>query len=222
MQRNEQQGGNLMKVYSIYDHKFNKYGCVLNGYDYTELFQNLAKVPMPETGIAYVASESSLEGCSAAKEMEIRGFGAYPVQLGYVSGKARALNCLEYHKSSEYNIPMNDVILLLGMEQDIADGTFDSSKCEAFYVPGGTGVELYATTLHYAPLNVAEDGYRMICVLPRGTNGSKVNFTVKNDEDRMCLGVNKWLLAHKDSPEAQNGAYIGITGSNIVFEDLEF
>ena len=210
-----------MKVYSINDDKFKKYGCILTGYDYTELFENLSKVPMPDTGIDYVASESTLEGCSQAKEMEIRGFGAYPVQLGYVSGRARALNSLEYHKSSEYNIPMNDVILLLGMEQDITNGQFDSSKCEAFYIPGGTGVELYATTLHYAPLNVSEDGYRMICVLPRGTNGAKVDFAVKNAEDKMCLGVNKWLLAHKDSSEAQSGAYIGITGTNITFEDLE-
>lgn len=210
-----------MKVYSIHDDKFKKYGCVLNGYDYSALFENLAKVPMPETGIIYVASEDSLENCNAAKDMKIRGFGAYPVQLGYVSGKARSLNCLEYHKSSEYNIPMNDVILLLGMEQDIANGTFDSSKCEAFFVPGGTGVELYATTLHYAPLNVAESGYRMICVLPRGTNGSKVDFTANNNEDNMCFGVNKWLLAHKDAPEVSNGAYIGIIGKNIKFEDLE-
>ena len=210
-----------MKVYNIYDDRFKKYGCILNGYDYTELFTKLSKVPMPEYGIDYVASEKTLENCSAAKEMEIRGFGAYPVQLGYVSGKADALNSLEYHKSSEYNIPMNDVILLLGMEQDISGGEYDSSKCEAFYVPGGTGVELYATTLHYAPLNVTKDGYRMVCVLPRGTNGEKVAFVEKNEEDKMCLGVNKWLLAHKDSPEAQNGAYVGITGHNIKFEDLK-
>lgn len=210
-----------MKIYSIYDDNFKKYGCVLSGYDYTQLFANLAKVPMPDVGIDYVASENILEACNVAKEMEIRGFGAYPVQMGYVSGRARALNSLEYHKSSEYNIPMNDVILLLGMEQDIIGGQFDSSKCEAFYVPGGIGVELYATTLHYAPLNVSEDGYRMICVLPRGTNGVKVDFAVQNEEDKMCLGVNKWLLSHKDSPEAQNGAYIGIFGCNIKFEDLE-
>lgn len=210
-----------MKVYNIYDDNFRKYGCVLSGYDYTELFKNLSKIPIPKIGIEYVASEKNLETCPAAKEMEIRGFGAYPVQLGYVSGKVDALNCLEYHKSSEYNIPMNDVILLLGMEQDIINGQFDSAKCEAFYIPGGIGVELYATTLHYAPLNVDEHGYRMICVLPRGTNSAKIAFREKNTEDHMCLGINKWLLAHKDSAEAQNGAYIGITGHNITFKDLE-
>lgn len=210
-----------MKVHSITDDKFKKYGRVLNSYDYTELFEYLSKVLMPETGIIYVASETSLECCDTAKEMGIRGFGGYPVQLGYVCGKAHALNSLEYHKSSEYNIPLNDVILLLGMEQDITNGQFDSSNCEAFYVPGGTGVELYATTLHYAPLNVTEDGYRMLCVLPKGTNEAKVDFPIKNEEDKMCLGVNKWLLSHKDSPEASNGAYIGIIGKNITIRELE-
>jgi ureidoglycolate hydrolase len=176
---------------------------------------------MPSEGIDYVASLDSLENCAVAKEMEIRGFGAMTVQLGYVSGRARQMNGLEYHKSSEYNIPMNDVIVLLGMQQDIVDGKYDSSKCEAFLIPGGTGVELYGTTLHYAPLNVYEDGYRMICVLPRGTTAPKVEFTEKSVDDKMCLGTNKWFMAHADAPEAKNSAYVGITGNNIKFEDLE-
>ena len=210
-----------MKVYSIHDERFKKYGFVLTGYDYTELFETLKEVPMPSEGIDYVASLDSLENCAVAKEMEIRGFGAMTVQLGYVSGRARQMNGLEYHKSSEYNIPMNDVIVLLGMQQDIVDGKYDSSKCEAFLIPGGTGVELYGTTLHYAPLNVYEDGYRMICVLPRGTNAPKMEFTEKSIDDKMCLGTNKWFMAHADAPEAKNGAYVGITGNNIKFEDLE-
>jgi len=210
-----------MKIYNVTDERFKKYGFVLTGYDYTELFENLKKVPMNDEGIIYVASEPTLENCAEAKKMEVRGFGAMSVQLGYVSGRARQMNGLEYHKSSEYNIPMNDVILLLGMQQDIVDGKYDSSKCEAFFVPGGTGVELYGTTLHYAPLNVSEDGYRMICVLPRGTNAPKVEFEEKSIDDKMCLGTNKWFMAHPEAPEASNGAYVGITGENIKFEDLE-
>ena len=153
--------------------------------------------------------------------MEIRGFGGYPVQMGYVVGSVRTMNCLEYHKSSEYNIAMDDIILLLGREQDIVGGTYDSSLCKAFFVPAGTGVELYGTTLHYAPFHVKKGGYHMICVLPRGTNGDKIKFQIKNDEDKMCLGVNKWLMAHADAPEAKNGAYVGIIGKNIKYEDLE-
>jgi len=207
-----------MKLYSVNDAEFNEYGVVLTGYDYSELFENLSKVPVPERGIVYVASEKTLENCSEAKKMEIRGFGGYPVQLGYVSGINRTMNCLEYHKSSEYNIALEDIILVLGHEKQIVDGKFDSSLCKAFHVPAGTGVELYGTTLHYAPFNVNEGGYRIICVLPRGTNAPKIEFKSQNLEDKMCFGVNKWLMAHKDADEVNDGAYVGITGENINYD----
>ena len=210
-----------MKIYSVNDEQFKEYGFVLDGYDYSELFKNLANIPMPEDGIEYIASIKELEDCAIAKEMEVRGFGGYPVQLGCVVGKNRDMNCLEYHKSSEYNIAMDDIILVLGREQDIVDGKFDSSLCKAFLVPAGVGVELYGTTLHYAPFNVKEDGYRIICVLPRGTNADKIDFEAKNTEDKMCFGVNKWLMAHADAPEVKDGAYVGITGKNIKYGDLE-
>lgn len=207
-----------MKLYNVNDAEFKDYGVVLEGYDYSELFENLGKVDIPESGITYVASEKTLESCAEAKKMEIRGFGGYPVQLGYVSGNNKTMNCLEYHKSSEYNIAMNDIILVVGHEWEITDGKFDSSLCKAFFVPAGIGVELYSTTLHYAPFNLNEDGYRMICVLPRGTNAPKIDFDIQNFEDKMCFGVNKWLIAHTDAPEVNDGAYVGITGKNITLD----
>lgn len=207
-----------MKLYSVNDAEFKEYGVVLDGYDYTQLFENLGKIPIAENGIVYVASEPTLEACAEAKKMEARGFGGYPVQLGYVSGVNRVMNCLEYHKSSEYNIALEDIILVVGNENQIVDGKFDSALCKAFYVPAGTGVELYGTTLHYAPFNVHDGGYRIICVLPRGTNAPKIDFEPQNYEDKMCFGINKWLMAHKDASEVKDGAYIGITGENINFD----
>lgn len=210
-----------MRVYNVDDELFKEYGCVLCGYDYSELFEKLAEIEIPCRGIVYKASDASLENCAVTKEMQNRGFGGYPIQLGYVNGVNRAMNCLEYHKSSEFNIAMNDIILILGKEQDIMDGKFDSRLCKAFRVPAGTGVEIYSTTLHYAPFNLEEDGYRVICVLPKGTNAPKIDFEVKDDNDKMCFGVNKWLIAHPDADEVSDGAYVGVTGDNIMFEDLE-
>ena len=44
------------------------------------------------------------------------------------------------------------MILLVGRQQDITeDYTYDTDQIEAFLVPAGTAVEMYATTLHYAP-----------------------------------------------------------------------
>ena len=210
-----------MKLYNVTDAAFQDYGCVLAGYDFTELFRNLEKTPIPDSGIFYVASEKALEDCAEAQRIQIRGFGGYPVQLGYVNGKNRIMNCLEYHKSSEFNIAMDDMILILGQEKEIIDGVFDSSLCKAFFVPAGIGVELYGTTLHYAPFHVKETGYRAICVLPKGTNAPKIDFVPCCLEDKMCFGVNKWLMAHEEAGEVKDGAYIGITGKNITYDMLE-
>ena len=37
---------------------------------------------------------------------------------------------------------------------DITDGKLDTAKVKAFRAPAGTLVEVYATTLHYAPCHV--------------------------------------------------------------------
>jgi hypothetical protein len=82
-------------------------------------------------------------------------------------------------------------------------------------VPAGTAVELYATSLHYAPSSTDETGFQVVVVLPRGTNGSKPAITVKNAEDRLLLASNKWLLAHPAAKaEISGGAHIGIKGDN--------
>lgn len=210
-----------MKVYKITDKEFRDYGRMLDGYDYGELFKILKTTEIPEKEIFYTASDARLEETAVAEEMRERGFGGYPIQIGYVNGKNRVMNCLEYHKSSEYNIAMDDVILILGKVQDISCTKYDSSLCKAFFVPGGVGIELYATTLHYAPFNVSANGYRVICVLPDGTNMPRRNITKKSGEDEMYFGINKWLMAHKDAPEVKDGAHIGITNENIRFEFLE-
>jgi len=44
--------------------------------------------------------------------------------------------------------------------------------------------------------------------------------TVKNAEDNLLWAQNKWLLAHKDTAEAADGAHVGITGDNIDITDL--
>lgn len=210
-----------MKIKKVTSENFKRYGCILTGYDYTELFSVLSKTEIPDKGIVYVGSCEKLEAAKQKELFEKRGFGGFPIQIGYVNSKNRIMNCLEYHKTSEFNIAMDDVILILGYEADIGENGYDSEKCEAFLIPAGTGVELYATTLHYAPLAVNTDGCRVICVLPKGTNAPLIEFPKSTHEDRACFGVNKWLLAHADAPEAADGAFVAINGKNIKFEDLE-
>ena len=209
-------------IYKITDKEFNDYGKILEGYDFDSILRGLSELKVPENGIYYQASVNVLEANKEFIKMQERGFGGIPIQIGYVGGNNKVLNCLEYHKSSEFNIALDDVVLVLGKQTEIENGLFDTSLCKVFFVPAGKGVELYATTLHYAPMNVSEKPYRVACVLPRGTNGKKSNIDVFNKEDLMCAGANKWLMAHRESDEAKNGAYVGLIGENITFDKLKF
>lgn len=93
-----------------------------------------------------------------------------------------------------------DFILLLAKEDEIVDGVLDTGKVKAFRVPKGLPVEVYATTLHYAPCHTCPHcGFRVAVVLPKGTNTEKPVFEAKCEEDTWMTARNKWLLAHPES-----------------------
>ena len=205
-----------MHIYSVTDPEFKPYGKVLEGYDTAELLAAMEKIDMPETGTAYRPGIDSLEACTIFEEFRDRAYGGMPIQLGMCWGRNTKLNCLEYHRDSEVNLGTTDFVLLLAKRDEIVDGVLDTEKVKAFRVPAGLPVEVYATTLHYAPCQVpGEDGFRVAVVLPKGTNTEKPVFEAKSEEDRWMTARNKWLLAHPDSKEAKNGAHIGLRGLNI-------
>ena len=140
-----------MTIYSVLDPEFKPYGKVLTGYDTLELMQAMEAIPLPEEGTAYRPGIESLEACSIFTELQDREYGGMPIQLGMCWGHNTKLNCLEYHRDSEVNIGSGDFILLLAKQDEIEDGMLDTEKVKAFRVPKGLPVEVYATTLHYAP-----------------------------------------------------------------------
>ena len=204
-----------MKIYSVSDPEFRPYGKVLTGYDTTELVAAMNAIPLPENGTAYEPAIASLEACRIFKCLGNRAYGGMPVQLGMCWGHNTKLNCLEYHRDSEINIGTGDFILLLAKMEDIVDGKLDTAKVKAFRAPAGAAVQVYETSLHYAPCQVSGDGFRVAVVLPRGTNTDKPEIKPQNDEDKCLWARNKWLLAHADSSEAAQGAYVGLVGENI-------
>ena len=113
------------------------------------------------------------------------------------------------------------MILVLGCESGIENGVFDTARCEAFLIPANTGVELFATTLHYAPFHVQADGYRVACVLPKGTNEGAPAVTRQSTEDRWLFGANKWIATLPGTADAIGGIYVGLTGENISLEMIE-
>jgi len=205
-----------MKIIDINSKLFRSYGRVLKGYDFAPLIEEMKRSnPLPTDGFVYKASSEELEKTEAYQELKNRGFGGMPMQLGYCNGVNSKLNCLEYHKTSEICIMADDAILLLGLLAEAEDLSYDASKVKAFFVPAGMGVELFSTTLHYAPCSAEKGkGYRVANALPLGTNAAKPQGLKSEGEDLLCMGTNKWLFAHKDAPEAKE-AYIGLLGENV-------
>ena len=212
-----------MKILSVFDPEFKPYGKVVTGMEQTcaEILKALESTPLPE-GVGYVPTEPILQELPAAVEVSENLYGGMPVQLGWCNGHNTKLNCLEYHRDSEFNLGTQDFILLIAKMEDIGDdGKLDTAKVKAFRAPAGTLVECYATTLHYAPCHCdPEKGFRVMVALPLHTNTGKPELTPATREDKLLWARNKWLLAHPESSEAAQGAYVGLTGENIDLANL--
>ena len=206
-----------MKFYSVFDPEFKAYGQIVTGMDETlaEILEAMKALPVPE-GVGYVPEDPDLQELPAMTEVSEHLYGGMPVELGWCCGHNTKLNCLEYHRDSEFNLAAEDAIVLLARQDEIVDGKLDAAKVKAFRVPAGTMVEFFATTLHYAPCHAdPAKGFKMMVALPMGTNTDRPVMAVKSPEDKLLWARNKWLIAHPDAPEAAQGAYVGITGENI-------
>ena len=204
-----------MQIYQVTDERFKKYGKVISNVDFTELVKALEeKTPLPE-GVEYVPGCEALEALPVMQELSTKTYGEMPIQIGYCNGHNRKLNALEYHRDSEINIAVSDMVLLLAKEEEVEDDyTLDTSKVKAFFVPAGTMIEVYATTLHYAPCQTSDKGFRCVVVLPEGTNGELSHKPEnKSGEEKLLAAVNKWLIGHAEGglPE---GSFIGLKGEN--------
>ena len=202
-----------MKIQNVTDAAFRKYGRVISEIDFTELITAMEKSPLPDD-VVYEPSVDYLEATSLMDKMQTVYYGELPIQIGYCNGHNHLLNAVEYHRSSEVDIACTDLILLIGSQQDITDDyTYDTNKIEAFLCPKGTGVELYATTLHYAPCSVGDAGFKCIVVLPKDTN-LPLDAKHAGYEDALITAKNKWLIGHAEGG-LDAGAHIGLIGPNV-------
>lgn len=204
-----------MEIKSVFDAEFSPYGQVHKGYKLDGLLAAMKAIPLPESGTTYQPTIPELEALPIFELFGANAYGGMPVQLGMCWGRNTKLNCLEYHRDSEFNVGTHDFILLLAKQDEIVDGMLDTAKVQAFRVPAGVLVEVYATTLHYAPCHTDEaEGFRVAVALPRGTNEAKPAIKVITEEDQLLWARNKWLLAHEDSAEAGQGAAVRLSGDN--------
>lgn len=212
-----------MQIHEITEPIFRQYGKVIKNLDTAELEGAMLKKQCPDD-VIYVASDAELEKLACAKKIQYIAYGEVPIQIGYCNGHNLKLNGLEYHRCSELNMACgSDAVLFLGKQSDIkVDFTYDTANVLAFRLPQGVFVEIFATTLHYAPCHVSEDGFRVVVVLGRGTN-EELEFKHETDidpkhgqpdEDRLLMAKNKWLLAHPDGRQDKD-AFLGLIGENI-------
>ena len=204
-----------MEILSVNSPEFKEYGKVIDNVNFAPLLEELKKTPVPE-GVVYEPSIAELEATATYKELTEVTYGCMPIQIGYCNGHNKMLNALEYHRDSEINVAATDAILMLGLQREIEEGyTYNTANVKAFLLPAGTAVEVYATTLHYAPCGVDGAGFQVAIVLPKGTNYDLPAGKIKADgEDKLITAVNKWLIGHPEGGLAE-GSHLGLKGENL-------
>ncbi|MCI7028384.1 MAG: DUF4867 family protein [Eubacteriales bacterium] len=208
-----------MTIKPVTGRAFKPFGRVIKGYYLRSLIEEMEKTECPSDRVVYEPSVRSLETLKINRQFSEEAYGGMPIQIGYCNGRNHLLNAVEYHRDSELNLACTDMILLVGKRQDIGrDYTYDTGKMQAFLVKKGTLVEIYSTTLHYAPISAGEhENFRCVVVLPRGTNEPLPACRGKahTKEDQLLTHVNKWLIAHPESGLDKDGAFVGLKGENI-------
>ena len=204
-----------MQILSVFDEAFRPYGRVVEGYPVEGLLKALAETPCTDA-VVYEPRIEALHQAENAEEVGAGLYGGMPYQFGFCNGVNTKLNCLEWHRDSEFDMGTEEFIALLAQQDEVVDGKLDTAKVKAFRIPAGVMVEFYATTLHYAPCSAKKgQGFRVLIALPEKTNTEFRTERGANIMDATLWMRNKWLIAHPESSEAAAGAWVGLEGENI-------
>lgn len=200
-----------ISVYHIEDLNFKEYGRVIKGFDTKEFLEASNKIDFPENGSLYTPSCAKFEQLGFAEEIKNNFFGTLPIQIGYCRGHSNYLNATEWHFSSEINIAVTPLVIIVAKRQEMVDNRLDSACMKAFYVLAGTMLETYATTLHFCPCEVQSEGFGWIVALPLGTN-TPLDTPCS---DKYLTKKNKWQIAHYNNASlVESGVKAGIYGEN--------
>lgn len=209
-----------LQIQNLNSKAFTTYGRILD-LDTQNFCETLRRLSLQTgNGVLYEPATKELEALPIFQELTTNIFGGMPIELGHCSGHNDTLNAVEYHRTSEIDIAATDMLLLLGRQQDIdyKNFTYQTERMEAFFVPQRTAVELYATTLHYAPCGLHGQEFRAGIALPKGTNEPLAFAVHAHGETKLLFARNKWLIAHAESGLEKDGAHIGLIGENLRVE----
>lgn len=213
-------------ILSVSENSFKNFGAIYKGFKIDKLLDYIKRNNIVADDVVYVADvpEMRKELESQLDPIMLSVYAGMDVQTGVCYGRNNTLNALEYHQGSEVYICGADMVMLLGLDEDIKwpEGTFDSSLIKAFYAPKGSIIELRGGCMHYAGVNVySKEGISVIVSLLNKTN-SAIDFKLGNqDRDKLLIAKNTWFIAHPDYEPAKNaGRHLGIIGENFAFKTL--
>lgn len=209
---------NSVRIYSIFDKEFKTFGNIIDSIDCTSLIKIAEKSTfIPEEGNVYVPSFEDFEKQEVFFEIQSKIYGEMPIQIGYCNGRNSTYNGFEYHKGSELNIAVTDFMLVLGHTWQINENKFYVGDEKVFFVPKGTVIEMFQTTLHLSPCKVNKAGFKDIVVLPKNTNTPLDSKSTEIcGEGQLLLQKNKWVIAHPQREALiKQGAFPGLIGENM-------
>ncbi|MBI9104377.1 MAG: DUF4867 family protein [Spirochaetales bacterium] len=206
-----------IRIEHVGDPGFSEYGILHTGLDKGILLNKAREIFNETDGTSYSASNIELENSPELPIIRRHIFGESEIQAGCCWGYSTSMKGMEYHRSSELLGAATDMVLILGRLPEVANGRWDSSHARFFFIPAGSFVELFSTTLHLAPCRVDENPFCAVIILPAGTN-TPLDAGPAPAEEAISAGPlwmkNKWMLTHPEGPAAARGAYVGIDGVN--------
>lgn len=211
-----------VEIFDIYSKEFKRFGKV-SDLDCSEIIDYLIReTEIPQEGNFYTPIDKNMEEFQVFKEAYNKNYGLIDVEIGYCNGQSTHLNGLEYHKTNEFNIGATDMVIFLAMVQDMNGNYIDTKDARAFFLGKGEVVELYQTSMHYAPCKVHVSGFKCGVILSRSTNVLTNIVDIKAEgEHRLLFKQNTWLVVHPDFKEfVDMGAFPGITGENTKINYL--
>lgn len=209
-------------ILDVNDPAFAEYGMVFPDVALPEMKHFLYSVE--RTGVEhYVACSEELMQMQEADLFKDVFFGQVPCQVGWYYNYGTKLNAVEYHKCSEILYEYEPCVITIAKLWDIENGTLDTGKMKCFYVPPETCVELYGTTLHFAPARACKQPVMQIVAQSLGTNTPLPRKTPGSTfEHPWLLQRNKWVLAHPEAAASIDpDVYVGLTGENITIQPVE-
>lgn len=212
-----------IEIFDVHSNEFKRFGRV-SSLDCSEIIEYMEKeTTIPAESNFYTPIDLKMEKFRVYEEAYKKNYGLIDVEIGYCNGQSEYLNGLEYHKTNEFNVGVTDLVIFLAMVQDMDGNYIDTKNARAFFLAKGEAVELYQTSMHYAPCKVFKSGFKCGVILAKPTNVlTGIVDVLAEGEHRLLFKQNTWLVVHPEFKEfVDMGAFPGIRGENYKINCLE-